>query len=175
MNTEELRALRDRATKGPWVYDPEYPLNVYSDDATGSIIATVGGFRLAPRPLDEMTANASLIALAPDLLDEVLRLRADLAHEVEAHGETQAALRAFMADVDRLRADATEAALQYLSDIGQMTEKVTALMAERDALRDALGEISCGTVPTHRPQFVTWHDKYLALRSHARAALAAKP
>lgn len=56
-------------TPGPWVYDASLPENVYSDDATGSIVATCGGFDFAPRSKAEIYANARLIAEAPALLD----------------------------------------------------------------------------------------------------------
>lgn len=41
---------------------------------------------------------------------EITRLREQLAHEVEAHAETQAALRAMMDDLDKARADVMFAA-----------------------------------------------------------------
>jgi hypothetical protein len=53
-----------RATRRPWVYDPACLANIYSDDATGSIIATCRGFYFAPRPSEEQEANAALIVLA---------------------------------------------------------------------------------------------------------------
>lgn len=48
-------------TKEPWVYDASLPAGVYSDDVTGSIIATCEGFGLAPRPGEERAANARRI------------------------------------------------------------------------------------------------------------------
>ncbi len=53
-------------TKGPWLLDPTLPGKVYSNDATGSIIATATGFDLAPRPNEEMLANTALIHAGPD-------------------------------------------------------------------------------------------------------------
>ena len=46
----------------PWVHDRK--INVYSDDATGSIIATAGGFHWAPSPESEQEANAAFIVKA---------------------------------------------------------------------------------------------------------------
>ena len=56
-------------TKGPWVWDKRHPFNVYSDDATGSIVSTTDGFKYAPRHDAEKQANANLIAAAPDLYE----------------------------------------------------------------------------------------------------------
>ena len=41
---------KQKHTALPWVYDPRYPGNVYSDDVTGSIIATCAGFRFCASP-----------------------------------------------------------------------------------------------------------------------------
>ncbi len=56
-------------TPGPWVTDKSLPEGVYSSDATGSIVARVGGrgFELAYRPTEERAANARLIAAAPKM------------------------------------------------------------------------------------------------------------
>lgn len=54
-------------TPGPWVHDAKYPFNAYSNDVTGSIVATCDGFKYAPRSDAEKTANAFLIATAPAL------------------------------------------------------------------------------------------------------------
>lgn len=59
-------------TNGPWVYDENHPFNAYSDDKTGSIVATCDGFKYAPRPDAEKIANARLIAAAPRLFDLVV-------------------------------------------------------------------------------------------------------
>ena len=56
-------------TPGPWVTDDTLPGNVYSSDATGSIIATVTGFEWARRGKTVEKANARLIAAAPDMLE----------------------------------------------------------------------------------------------------------
>lgn len=57
-------------TPGPWSLDDGLPGGVYSNDATGSIVARcVGiGFEFVWRPAAESRANARLIAAAPDML-----------------------------------------------------------------------------------------------------------
>lgn len=66
MTDEELRALLDAATKGPWQVDLEYVGDVLGD--TGKCVVC----EWASSP------NARLIAAAPDLAAEVLRLRVAL-------------------------------------------------------------------------------------------------
>jgi len=61
---EAVAKMLDGVTDGPWVYDPLCPFNAYSDDATGYIVATVDGFRYAPRPEAEKIANARFFAWA---------------------------------------------------------------------------------------------------------------
>jgi hypothetical protein len=74
------RAALDGVTPGPWVHDPKLFSNVYSDDATGSIVATCTGFTYARRPPADEAANARFIAFArslvPEMADEIARLRA---------------------------------------------------------------------------------------------------
>jgi len=63
-----------RFTPGPWVVDSfstregEF-VGVYSDDATGSVVAHVGPFSLVRRPREIVDANARLIAAAPGMYD----------------------------------------------------------------------------------------------------------
>jgi hypothetical protein len=57
-------------TKGPWVYD-ESENTVYSQDQEVTVVHMVQGSMCSPDALgnyDEGTANARLIAAAPDLL-----------------------------------------------------------------------------------------------------------
>ena len=82
MTDDELRKLLADATPGPWRDGQEGNVRVYGPDGMAEhsgLIANVFKGR----------ANARLIAAAPDLAAEVLRLR-----------ETEAALRA---EVERLR------------------------------------------------------------------------
>lgn len=60
-------------TPTPWVYDPAHPASVYSDDKTGSIIATCEGFRFAQRWRTEVVANAAFIVRAVNAHDDLLR------------------------------------------------------------------------------------------------------
>lgn len=59
-------------TPTPWVHDPVLPAHVYSDDATGSIVATCTGFSFAPRPEAEKRANAAFIVRACNAHDELV-------------------------------------------------------------------------------------------------------
>jgi hypothetical protein len=61
-----------KSTPRPWVLDDEYPQNVYSDDSTGSIIATCDGFTWAPRDKAEVKANAALIVRAVNAFDPLV-------------------------------------------------------------------------------------------------------
>jgi hypothetical protein len=74
-------------TKGPWCLDETLPFGIYSDDATGSIIARVSGkgFEYVPRPEAEWQANARLIAAAPDFADAAEETLAFL-NRIEGHG-----------------------------------------------------------------------------------------
>lgn len=83
ISVERLRELLDKATPGPWVTDDELPGRVFSDDATGSIIAQFDGFRFAPRADDEMSANTHLAAAAVNALPALLHQLAERAAEVE--------------------------------------------------------------------------------------------
>jgi HAMP domain-containing protein len=82
------RAALDGVTPGPWVHDPKLFSNVYSDDATGSIVATCTGFTYARRPPADEAANARFIAFArslvPEMADEITRLRAEVERLREA-------------------------------------------------------------------------------------------
>lgn len=89
--TEELRALRDRATKGPLIVDDYgdqtgHATRIAFPDRFGIPSEGVGlAFQNWKDAEDkdqriswaEAEANAKLWAIAPDLLDEVLRLRAE--------------------------------------------------------------------------------------------------
>lgn len=51
-------------TPTPWVYDPTLPYGIYSDDATGSRIATTDKNNLVGRSSEENAANAAFIVTA---------------------------------------------------------------------------------------------------------------
>jgi hypothetical protein len=70
----ELERLLAAATAGPWVTDDDLPGRVYSDDATGSIIAQFDGFMYAPRADGEMSANTHLAAAAVNALPALLSI-----------------------------------------------------------------------------------------------------
>lgn len=88
-------------TPGPWVLDQRYHGCIYSDDLPGSIVAQAGGFEFAPRLEAEETANACLIAAAPDLYEALnnLTMAAELEIVlgnkawVEMHGIAMAVLK----------------------------------------------------------------------------------
>jgi len=72
MNTDSdnPRPWKKDVTKGEWSYDTGLPFNIYSDDATGSIIGTTSGFKFAPRPEAEKEANARLAVEAGTVLHQ---------------------------------------------------------------------------------------------------------
>lgn len=74
-------------TPGPWSLDARYPLNVYSDDSTGSIVARCGGkgFEYVSRRDSEITANVRLIAAAPDLLEACRDAVGLICNHLEGH------------------------------------------------------------------------------------------
>jgi hypothetical protein len=64
-------------TKGKWVYDEKRPFYIYSDDATGSIIASCDSFQYAQRPDKEKAANAKIMTAAPEMLEALKNLEND--------------------------------------------------------------------------------------------------
>jgi hypothetical protein len=75
---QEARKLCNEATEGPWETDARFPLNVYCDDSTGSIIASCEHTRALRENLN-FKNNAQFIAasrtLLPAALDEIERLQ----------------------------------------------------------------------------------------------------
>ena len=69
MKTSELRELIERATKGKWVNRVDCIIGPFKSNKT--ICEMAGNFC----DEEEKEANAALIALAPDLAAEVVRLR----------------------------------------------------------------------------------------------------
>jgi hypothetical protein len=76
MTDDELRAMIEAATPGPWGANFDDAILIKAKRNTVASIRIVDLFRRAPMP--EVTANARLIAAAPDLAAEVLRMRAAL-------------------------------------------------------------------------------------------------
>lgn len=100
-STVHLEALLRRGSSGPWTVDPADPLQVVQDDSFATPIAAMLGAQVE-RPM--MRADAELIALAPSLAAEVIRLRAEceaLRQRVTTSWEaTNAARAALEADND---------------------------------------------------------------------------
>lgn len=57
-------------TPTPWVFDPTLPTGIYSDDATGSRIATTGENKLVGSDPKEDKANAAFIVTAANAYDK---------------------------------------------------------------------------------------------------------
>lgn len=97
---------RKEATGRPWVHDHHaFPFNVYSDDATGSIIATCDGFRLAPRSDAEKHANAALIVEAVNSLEPNERRIAELTEALREARVEIARLRPGVLSTDDIKMD----------------------------------------------------------------------
>ena len=71
-------------TPGPWLADKPLKtmqgMGVYCDDATGSIVAQVGGFLSVHRSDQEDEANAHLISAAPELLEALKDMNWAMVH-----------------------------------------------------------------------------------------------
>lgn len=98
MTTDELKALLDGATPGPWeaVLDVFWRVYVadggdYAGQCVGDMNESAAMWRSPSdeQPDDFAEANARLIALAPDLLAEVIALRERQARLVEALREIE--------------------------------------------------------------------------------------
>lgn len=72
-----------KGTPGPWTADGH---GVYSNDATGSIVAACGEFRFTTRTQDEAEANAQAIAAVPEMiaaLQECREILSDMARPAD--------------------------------------------------------------------------------------------
>lgn len=100
MKTDELKALLARATPGPWHKDGQmWDQIVWSDNETRvCFMAHSNGLNDAR---DE--ANARLIAAAPDLAADNIRLREGLAEIINLGGAYGSA--SYAAEVDRIARD----------------------------------------------------------------------
>jgi hypothetical protein len=75
MKTEELEDLKGRITPGPWTYDDISYISGGDELGMVAEIRGAGAVNSGKRPEHSIDSNAELIALAPQLLDEVLKLR----------------------------------------------------------------------------------------------------
>lgn len=91
-NSLPYETLRGRGhTALPWVLGDPHKAAVYSDDATGSIIAKCDGFQFAPRPREEAEANAAFIFRACNAHDDlVAALKAAYGAVNDAFGQANA-------------------------------------------------------------------------------------
>lgn len=79
LSTTNLKRLLDEATPGPWERHPENPRMLCNLERKFAVHAELTkGNGAEPEPED--VANTELIALAPELAHEVLRLR----HEMDS-------------------------------------------------------------------------------------------
>ena len=75
---DRLRELADKASPGPWVRHPEQPRALCNLD-TKFLVHHEMVTNRGMEPSAEDVANTELIALAPDMARELLRLRRELA------------------------------------------------------------------------------------------------
>ncbi len=163
MSDEELRKVLDAATKGPWWvceydagdhswYDHNGPCpSIQAPDDEDCAVVHWDGFKqefwsAANGNQGQIEANAALIAMAPDLAAEVLRLRADarakdaeiarLWEFVEIADDLMQEV--FIAILDSGRIDAIE--LDVTDQPGTPEDYRLACANVLSALHDALGE-----------------------------------
>ena len=118
LTPEAVAKMLEGVTPGPWVHDPEEArqFHIYSDDATGSIVATATGFQYAPRKPAEKLANARFIAWAREAVPALAAERdewkarapaaeAKLTHITTAWGEDALRVEELKTEVARLRDD----------------------------------------------------------------------
>jgi hypothetical protein len=109
MTPEDLRKLADEATPGPWEYHAGIPSWEPAVAMTGSVYARDDYRPLAEKP---RTADARLIALAPDLA----RLCAELGEALE-HIQEPLLENPPMNDYERYVAERSGRALAKLSEL----------------------------------------------------------
>lgn len=80
-STEELQRLLDEATPGDWQWDETVGLSLYFEDAEGKGRDII---KCAARSYPD-EADAEIIALAPSLAAEVIRLRQGINDLKKAH------------------------------------------------------------------------------------------
>lgn len=109
MDSDAIRKLRDEATPGPWRVQRRYSFISHHDSnqvvwdvpksTALSLVADTGGLTLSN------TNDARLIAAAPDLAAEVLRLRAEVEDLISDIARGKAIESELATDNERLRAD----------------------------------------------------------------------
>ncbi|VDS07533.1 hypothetical protein PARHAE_00710 [Paracoccus haematequi] len=121
IDTDDLRRMLEAATPGPWIADADYEFSGVKTKAEGLRPGRTHGYGCENdficdlndgeyheyASAEEQSANARLIALAPQLAAEVLQLRADLSALRAREAEMRAALRGLLSDCD-LSADRPE-------------------------------------------------------------------
>lgn len=83
MNTETLKELLANATPGPWITSSTDDTVVIAMDR--SEVASIDGDYNHPETWPIMEANARLVALAPQLAAEVIKLQAEVRRMTEGH------------------------------------------------------------------------------------------
>lgn len=73
LSTTNLQRLLEQATPGPWVRHPHHPRMLCNLERRFAVHAELARTGAEPEPED--VANTELIALAPPLAEEVVRLR----------------------------------------------------------------------------------------------------
>lgn len=97
MNIDELKQLRDRITPGPWL------VNVDESDVDATYIYTDDGMLcMSLNPIGSGSsyarADLDLAALAPELLDEVIRLR-EAIDRLQRHTRMQSGFNCLASDI----------------------------------------------------------------------------
>ena len=137
MTDDQVRALLDGATPGPWRADGE-PWNriVWSSaDNRVCFMAHSSGLNDA-----RDTATSNLVAAAPDLARALLDARAELA-DAEA---TQAALRAEIDRLTRWRAEEGEKIKRQAKALTDLTKHCQRIEAENAGLARKIGKVQRG-------------------------------
>ena len=78
-STDELKALCERTPMGPWAAISDYPyISIVMDNAPDELFAPIVDIVDSTTDEPEVEPTHELIALAPDLARELLRLRREL-------------------------------------------------------------------------------------------------
>jgi hypothetical protein len=138
MTSEDIREMLEAATPGPWDLDGIAIANL---DAYPKDVCLMGEPLQYPGDLGKMfdnhEANARLIAAAPDLAAEVLRLREQAAFRDEAD--------ALRAEVERLKAETAQAVMSEAIRMKEWCAKRQAVSSkawERAARKALAGDMT---------------------------------